>query len=201
MAPRFAPVHQRHSSSGKAYTLVELLISVAIGAVVIGSVAMYSLSQFRSNATQDLRVQQKDVANRAANWIDSEVRRASGFNNSSNTTAGSGCPIPTGTSLVVSMLVPGSTTLWVSYFSPTGTTVGNVVRCGPPVVCSGSACSLDTAAPATSTYLVASNARLQVITPANLNTAVRQISYTLTVRNLSVESTITRSVFAGAPTY
>jgi Tfp pilus assembly protein PilW len=180
---------------------VELLISVAIGAVVIGSVAMYSLSQFRSNATQDLRVQQKDVANRAANWIDSEVRRASGFNNSSNTTAGSGCPTPTGTSLVVSMLVPGSTIPRVSYFSPTGTTVGNVVRCGPPVVCtSGSACSLNTAATATSTYLVASNGRLEV-TPAATGTAVRQISYTLTVRNLSVESTITRSVFAGAPTY
>jgi Tfp pilus assembly protein PilW len=201
MAPRFTPVQQRHSNGAKAYTLVELLISALIGAVVIGSVARYSVSQFRSNATQDLRVQRNDDANRTANWIDSELARASGFDNSSDTTSGSGCPTPTGTSLVMSMRVPGSTIPRVSFFSPTGTAVGNVVRCGPPVVCtSGAACALNTAATATSSYLVASNARL-VVTPAATGTAVRQISYTLTVGDLPVQSSITRSVFAGAPTY
>jgi Tfp pilus assembly protein PilW len=195
MAPRSTPVHHRHSSTSQGFTIVELVIAAAIGAVVIGSVAAYTLIEFRSNATQDLNLQLSDEGKRAADWIDSEISRASGFDNIVTT----GCTPPTGTSLVMSLHSPGTATTEVSYFSPTGTNLGNVVRCGPPVVCiSGSACGLDTAG-TNATYLVVSNARLSVGTTLS-GTAVRQITYTLTVQQSSQSSTITRTSFAGAPT-
>ena len=89
----------------------------------------------------------------------------------------------------------------MSFFSPTGTCVGNVVRCGPPVGCnSATACAINTTATNPSTYLVASRARLAVSTSFS-STAIRQISYSITVQNLPELSTTSRSGFAGAPTY
>jgi Tfp pilus assembly protein PilW len=197
MAPRSTTVHHRHSSNSQGFTIVELVIAAAIGAVVIGSVAAYTLIEFRSNATQDLNLQLSDEGKRAADWIDTEISRASGFDNTTVT----GCTAPTGTSLVVSMRIPGAAIPEVSFFSPTGSNVGDVVRCGPPVVCtSGTACVIDTAATTPSTYLVASRARLAVNTTLS-STAIRQISYTITVQNLPQLSTTSRSGFAGAPTY
>ena len=52
------------ASSG--FTLVELLITAVFGAVVIGSVAQYQISQMRSDATQELNLQLREEANRAA---------------------------------------------------------------------------------------------------------------------------------------
>ena len=78
--------------------------------------------------------------------------------------------------------------------------LGNVVRCGPPVVCTnGTACALDTAGAAT-TYLVASNARVAV-TPTPTATPVRALTYTLTVGNGAITSVINRPAVAGAPSY
>jgi Tfp pilus assembly protein PilW len=178
------------------FTLVELLITAVFGAVVIGSVAQYQISQMRSDATQELNLQLREEANRAAAWIDSEISRASGFDN----TVAANCTAPSGTSLRFSVRTQSNagTVREVSYFSPTGTAVVNVVRCGPPVVCtSNSACGLDLTA-ANATYLVASNARLGFTTTLD-GTARRALSYTLTTQSGAVEHTITRQAFAGAP--
>lgn len=182
------------ASSG--FTLVELLITAVFGAVVIGSVAQYQISQMRSDATQELNLQLREEANRAAAWIDSEISRASGFDN----TVAANCTAPTGTSLRFSVRTQNNagTVREVSFFSPTGTAVGNVVRCGPPVVCtSNRACGLDLAA-ANATYLVASNARLGFTTTLG-GTATRSLTYTLTTESGAVTHTITRQAFAGAP--
>ena len=89
----------------------------------------------------------------------------------------------------------------MSFFSPTGTSVGNVVRCGPPVGCnSATACAINTTATNPSTYLVASRARLAVSTSVS-STAIRQISYSITVQNLPELSSTSSSDFAGAVTY
>lgn len=184
------------ASSG--FTLVELLITAVFGAVVIGSVAQYQISQMRSDATQELNLQLREEANRAAAWIDSEISRASGFDN----TVAANCTAPTGTSLRFSVRTQpdaAGAVREVSFFSPTGTALGNVVRCGPPVVCtSNRACGLDLAA-ANATYLVASNARLAVT--SNLGSdPVRELTYTLTSRpGANQDPTITRQAFAGAP--
>ncbi len=180
------------------FTLVELLITAVFGAVVIGSVAQYQISQLRSDATQELNLQLREEANRAAAWIDSEISRASGFDN----TVAANCTAPTGTSLRFSVRTQpdaAGAVREVSFFSPTGTALGNVVRCGPPVVCtSNRACGLDLAA-ANATYLVASNARLAVT--SNLGSdPVRELTYTLTSRpGANQDPTITRQAFAGAP--
>jgi prepilin-type N-terminal cleavage/methylation domain-containing protein len=187
MRPR--PTHAR------GFTLVELLVTAVLGAVVIGSVAAYNISQLRSDTTQEINLQLRLEANRAAAWIDGEINRAAGFDN----TAASGCTAPTGTALVLSMRSPDGATAEVSYFSPTGTATGSVVRCGPPVVCSnGTACELDTGA-ANVTYLVASDARLAV-NPALSATPVRQLNYTLTIQEGTLSTAITRPGYAGAPT-
>lgn len=198
MAHRFSSLTHRHFSNGdRGFSLVELLIAATIGAVVLGAVVTYSVLQFRSNANQELLVQLNSDSNRAGDWIASEIGRASGFDN----TVVSGCSAPTGTSLVVSMRVPNAAIAEVSYFSPTGTNVGNVVRCGPPVVCtSGTACRIDTTATTPATYLVASNARLAVSTTLS-GTAVRQIAYTLTLGVSPLQLTTSLRGFAGAPTY
>jgi hypothetical protein len=104
MAPRITPVQQRHPSNSLGYTIVELVISAAIGVMVIGSVSVYTLIEFLSNPTQDLNLQLNDEAERATDWIDTEISRAPGFDNN----AVIGCTVPTGTSLVVSMRVPGA---------------------------------------------------------------------------------------------
>lgn len=183
------------------FTLVELLITAVFGAVVIGSVAQYQISQLRSDATQELNLQLREEANRAAAWIDSEISRASGFDN----TVAANCTTPSGTSLRFSVRTqsadpddPDDVVREVSFFSPTSTAVGNVVRCGPPVVCtSNTACGLDLAA-ANATYLVATNARLEFTTTLD-GTARRTLTYTLTTQRGAVEHTITRQAFAGAP--
>lgn len=178
------------------FTLVELLITAVFGAVVIGSVAQYQISQLRSDATQELNLQLREEANRAAAWIDAEISRASGFDN----TVAANCTAPTGTSLRFSVRTQSNagTVREVSFFSPTGTAVGNLVRCGPPVVCtSNTACGLDLAA-ANATYLVASNARLGFTTTLG-GTATRSLTYTLTTESGAVTNTITRQAFAGAP--
>ena len=178
------------------FTLVELLITSVFGAVVIGSVAQYQISQLRSDATQELNLQLREEANRAAAWIDAEISRASGFDN----TVAANCTAPTGTSLRFSVRTQSNagTVREVSFFSPTGTAVGNLVRCGPPVVCtSNTACGLDLAA-ANATYLVASNARLGFTTTLG-GTATRSLTYTLTTASGAVTNTITRQAFAGAP--
>lgn len=178
------------------FTLVELLITAVFGAVVIGSVAQYQISQMRSDATQELNLQLREEANRAAAWIDSEISRASGFDN----TVAANCTAPSGTSLRFSVRTQSNagTVREVSFFSPTGTAVGNVVRCGPPVVCtSNTACGLDLAA-ANATYLVASNARLGFTTTLG-GTSTRSLTYTLTTQSGDVEHIITRQAFAGAP--
>lgn len=178
------------------FTLVELLITSVFGAVVIGSVAQYQISQLRSDATQELNLQLREEANRAAAWIDAEISRASGFDN----TVAANCTAPTGTSLRFSVRTQSNagTVREVSFFSPTGTAVGNLVRCGPPVVCtSNTACGLDLAA-ANATYLVASNARLGFTTTLG-GTATRSLTYTLTTESGAVTKTITRQAFAGAP--
>ncbi|MDI9407503.1 MAG: hypothetical protein QM522_12435 [Chitinophagaceae bacterium] len=178
------------------FTLVELLITSVFGAVVIGSVAQYQISQLRSDATQELNLQLREEANRAAAWIDAEISRASGFDN----TVAANCTAPTGTSLRFSVRTQSNagTVREVSFFSPTGTAVGNLVRCGPPVVCtSNTACGLDLAA-ANATYLVASNARLGFTTTLG-GTATRSLTYTLTTESGAVTNTITRQAFAGAP--
>lgn len=176
---------------------MELVISAAIGVMVIGSVSVYTLIEFLSNPTQDLNLQLSDEGERATDWIDTEISRASGFDNN----AVIGCTVPTGTSLVVSMRVPGAAIPEVSFFSPTRTNLGNVVRCGPPVVCTiGTAFAINTTATNPSTYLVASRARLAVSTSLR-STAIRQISYSITVQNLPELSSTSSSDFAGAVTY
>ena len=185
---------RRLPSSG--FTLVELLITAVLGSVVIGSLAAYSLSQLRSDANQELNLQLRLEANRAAGWIDSEFNRASGF----TSTAVTDCSVPAGTSAVVSMGIPGTAGSVVTFYSPTGTTLGNVARCGRPVVCtSGAACELDPTG-AVTTYLIASNARLTV-TPAPTATPVRALTYTLTLGNGAITSVINRPAVAGAPSY
>jgi Tfp pilus assembly protein PilW len=186
--------HLPPTSAG--FTVVELLITAVFGAVVIGSVAQYQISQIRSDATQELSLQLRQEANRAAAWIDSEISRASGFDN----TVEASCTAPAGTSLRFSVRTQSNagTVREVSYFSPTGTAVGNVVRCGPPVVCtSNTACGLDLAG-ANATYLVASNARLGFTSTLD-GTPRRSLTYTLTTQSGSVQHTITRQAFAGAP--
>ena len=58
MRPR--PTHAR------GFTLVELLVTAVLGAVVIGSVAAYNISQLRSDTTQEINLQLRLEANRAA---------------------------------------------------------------------------------------------------------------------------------------
>jgi Tfp pilus assembly protein PilW len=175
---------------------VELLITAVLGSVVIGAITTLQLSELRATTTQDLSLQLRQEANLAAGWIDSEIQRASGFDN----TVAANCTAPAGTSLSFSMPTQANagTVREVSFFSPTGTAVGNVVRCGPPVVCTANtACALDLAA-ANVTYLVASNARLDVTSPLD-GTARRTLTYTLTTRPGVVAPDITRQAFAGAP--
>jgi Tfp pilus assembly protein PilW len=184
-------------TASAGFTLVELLITAVFGAVVIGGVAQYQISQLRSDATQELNLQLREEANRAAAWIDAEISRASGFDN----TVAANCTAPTGTSLSFSVRTQtnAGTVREVSFFSPTGTAVGNVVRCGPPVVCtSNTACALDLAA-ANATYLVASNTRLGFTSTLDA-TPRRALTYTLTNRpGANQNPTITRQAFAGAP--
>ena len=183
---------QRHVSG---FTLVELLVTIAAGVVVLGGTVFFSLSQIRSDAILQRNLQLRLEANRAASWIDSEISRASGFDN----IAATGCSAPTGTTLIVSLRAAESAAR-VSYYSPTGSVVGNVVRCGPPVVCTGgTACVLDTTGSAT-TYLVASNARFEV-TPTPTATPVRSLSYTISIVNGDITSVINRPAAAGAPAY
>jgi prepilin-type N-terminal cleavage/methylation domain-containing protein len=181
----------------QGFTLVELLVTAVLGSVVIGAITTLQLSELRVSTGQDLSLQLRQEANRAAAWIDSEISRASGFDN----TVAASCTAPSGTSLRFSVRTQpnsGGTMREVSFFSPTGTAVGNVVRCGPPVVCTANtACALDLAA-ANVTYLVASNARLDVTSPLD-GTARRTLTYTLTTRPGVVAPDITRQAFAGAP--
>jgi prepilin-type N-terminal cleavage/methylation domain-containing protein len=180
----------------QGFTLVELLVTAVLGSVVIGAITTLQLSELRLSTGQDLSLQLRQEANRAAAWIDSEISRASGFDN----TVAPNCTAPAGTSLSFSMRTQANagTVREVSFFSPTGTAVGNVVRCGPPVVCtSNTACALDLAA-ANATYLVASNARLTVTSTLGA-TPVRALTYALTSQSGDVVQTITRQAFAGAP--
>ena len=180
----------------QGFTLVELLVTAVLGSVVIGAITTLQLSELRVSTGQDLSLQLRQEANRAAAWIDSEISRASGFDN----TVAASCSAPAGTSLRFSVRTQpnAGTVREVSFFSPTGTAVGNVARCGPPVVCTANtACALDLAA-ANVTYLVASNARLNVTTPLD-GTARRTLTYTLTTLPGVVDPDITRQAFAGAP--
>lgn len=180
----------------QGFTLVELLVTAVLGSVVIGAITTLQLSELRLSTGQDLSLQLRQEVNRAAAWIDSEISRASGFDN----TVAPNCTAPAGTSLSFSMTTQANagTVREVSFFSPTGTAVGNVVRCGPPVVCtSNTACALDLAA-ANATYLVASNARLTVTSTLGA-TPVRALTYALTSQSGDVVQTITRQAFAGAP--
>lgn len=196
--PRATFPPQRPAAAA-GFTLVELLITTVVGSLLIGAITTLQLSELRVTNTQDLSLQLRQEANRAAAWIDSEISRASGFDN----TAAANCSAPAGTSLSFSVRTQsnsGGTMREVSFFSPTGTAVGNVVRCGPPVVCtSNTACALDLAA-ANATYLVASNARLTVTsTPTLGSTPVRALTYALTSQSGDVVQTLTRQAFAGAP--
>ncbi len=195
--PRATLPTQRPSAAG-GFTLVELLITAVIGSLVIGAITTLQLSELRATTSQDLSLQQRQEANRAAAWIDSEIQRAAGFDN----TQATGCSPPTNTSLLLSMrsVTADNQTVRVSYYSPTGTAVGPVARCGPPVVCAGGgrACELD-AAGTTATYLVADNARLTLASPVS-SSLVRQINYTLTLQSGAISTAINRPGVAGAPT-
>jgi Tfp pilus assembly protein PilW len=193
--PRAILPPQRPAAAG-GFTLVELLITAVVGSLVIGAITTLQLSELRATTAQDLSLQQRQEANRAAAWIDSEISRASGFDN----TVAASCSAPAGTSLRFSVRTQpnAGAVREVSFFSPTGTAVGNVARCGPPVVCTANtACALDLAA-ANVTYLVASNARLDVTSPLD-GTARRTLTYTVTTRPGVVAPDITRQAFAGAP--
>jgi type II secretory pathway pseudopilin PulG len=235
MAPCFSSRSFRPSHHGGGFTLVELLIATSIGVVLIGTVASYSVVQLRSNATQEQIVQRRGASERTADWIDGQMKMVSGFDNNldNSPTVTGNCKAPTGLTQVVSMPLPkvpvtGTETIpttpkipRVYFYSPTGTNLGNVVRCGPPVDCvNGKGCEFNTdltakdkqgndrtvvAAAATSTpasYLVASNARLEVsgVSPSP-TTPVRQITYTLTTGTSPVQTTITRKAYAGVPQY
>lgn len=190
------------TSRSAGFTLMEVLITVVIGSLMFTAATQVYLSQVRSDMLLDTTLLLRQQANRAARWIDSEAFRASGFDNVDATN----CTAPTGTSLRFSMRVPNpdnpGSVVRVSFYSPTGTTFGNVVRCGPPVECpSGTACrlNLDPAA-AAAVYLVSSNAQLSV-NPAPGATPVRSVRYTLDLRSRDISSQLTRSAFAGAPDF
>jgi len=188
------------TSRSAGFTLVEVLITVVIGSLMFTAVTQVYLSQVRSDMLLDTTLLLRQQANRAARWIDSEAFRASGFDNVNATN----CTAPTGTSLRFSMLIPNpdnpATVVRVSFYSPTGTTFGNVVRCGPPVECpSGTACALAIAETPV-VYLVSGNAQLSV-DPAPGATPVRSIRYTLNLRSRDISTELTRSAFAGAPDF
>lgn len=188
------------TSRSAGFTLVEVLITVVIGSLMFTAATQVYLSQVRSDMLLDTTLLLRQQANRAARWIDSEAFRASGFDNVNATN----CTAPAGTSLRFSMRVPDpdnpASVVRVSFYSPTGSTFGNVVRCGPPVLCpSGTACALAiTGAPVV--YLVSGNAQLSV-NPAPGATPVRSIRYTLNLRSRDISTELTRSAFAGAPDF
>ena len=103
MAPRITPVQQHHPSNSLGFTIVELVISAAIGVVGIGSLSFYTLMEFLNNPTQDVNLQLSDEGERAT---DGSISRSAVPPDS--TKAVIGCTVPTGTSLVVSMRVPGA---------------------------------------------------------------------------------------------
>jgi Tfp pilus assembly protein PilW len=194
--PRAILPPQRPAAAG-GFTLVELLITAVVGSLVIGAITTLQLSELRIATSQDLNLQLRQEANRAAAWIDSEMQRAAGFDN----TAAAGCSAPSGTSLLMSMrsVTADNQSVRVSYYTPTGTAFGPVARCGPPVVCGGggSACELSTSGSVV--YLVADNARLSLATAVS-SSLVRQINYTLSLQSGGVNATISRPGVAGAPT-
>ena len=185
-----------HPATG--FSLVELLITVVLGSLAVGAVGRVYLSQVRSDSQLDTVLLLRQQANRAARWIDSEAFRASGFDRQN----ASGCTAPGNTSLSFSMRIPDPdnpvNVLRVSYYSPDASNFGNVVRCGPPVVCpSGTACFLDiTAAPVT--YLVSGDTQLNAVLDAN---STRSVRYTLRLRSRDIDTDLTRTAFAGAPDF
>lgn len=185
-------------SSG--FSLVELLITVLLGSLALGAVIRVYLSQVRSDSQLDTVLLLRQQANRAARWIDSEAFRASGFDGVN----ASGCTAPNGTSLSFSMRIPDPdnppNVVRVSFYSPGGTNFGNLVRCGPPVVCpAGTACFLDIGA-APVVYLVSGDTQLSV-NPVPGTNPVRSVRYTLNLRSRDINTDLTRSAFAGAPDF
>lgn len=192
--PRF----RHHSLRTSGFTLVEVLITFVIGSLILGAVTSVHLSQVRTETVLDTSLLLRQQANRAARWIDNEAFRAYAFDSVNAT----GCTPPSGSALRFSMRIPDpdNPNVRVSFYSPGGSTYGNVVRCGPPVVCTnGTACALDSAA-APVTYLVTSDAQLSV-NPALGSSPVRSVRYTLDLRSRDINTDLTRSAFAGAPDF
>lgn len=191
--------HSRLQQAGTSgFTLVEVLITFVIGSLVLGAATSVHLSQVRTETVLDTTLLLRQQANRAARWIDNEAFRAYAFDSVNAT----GCTPPSGSALRFSMRIPDpdNPNLRVSFYSPGGSTYGNVVRCGPPVVCTdGTACALDSAATPV-TYLVTSDAQLSV-NPALGSSSVRSVRYTLNLRSRDINTELTRSAFAGAPDF
>lgn len=163
--------------SGKGFTLVELLITISIGLVVVGTLGSLLVSEIRTGINQELSQRSKEDFTRITALIDADISEGSQLAFPGNL---NGCSGAAGTSLV-SISVPYGfdatnnrpNTSTIVYFAKSD---GTLSRCGPLFQANGSLNHGTTP----------SIADINPRTELSINTtesSSSQLSYTITIRS------------------
>lgn len=172
----------KHRSKG--FTILELLITAAIGAVIIGTIASVIVSQTREGLVIERSQRAREDMNRLALFLDNEISEGdlvtpaatlSGCTNSGNSVFSIRIPYWSGNT---------RTSTTSQYYVDASS---NLRRCGPPISSDGelnhSGTRIDS--------ILSSNTNL---TQGNATTAAaRSISYTISIADGSGNTILTRS--------
>lgn len=179
------------SGSGAGFTLLELLISLALGSLIFSTLASMIVAHIRSTSVSELAAQVRNDSNRIDYFIQTEAAEAASI----GTAVIANCPAVGGGAALFNFNVPVNTgraddlTNVVRIFYYTAN--GNLRRCGPPILANG---RLNyTGAPVDS--IVSTNTTVTLQTVANnaqCGGAVltnRQVPYRLVFNDLTVSGT------------
>ncbi|MCT0224850.1 type II secretion system protein J [Synechococcus sp. CS-1328] len=130
-------LHRHHknspSASARAFTLMELLMAAAIGAVILAVAAKVLIGDVRSSSNQEAIQRLRDHWGRVNYFVDTEVREGL----SVSLTAGSGgCASVTNPLLTITVPAPGTVSgiSTIHYYNQNG----DLWRCGPDIADNGS---------------------------------------------------------------
>ncbi len=179
-----------NSSVLTGFTLVELMISVVIGALLIGGVATALIAHIRSTLNLEFSQQIQNDLSRLTFFLETEVREGSAISTTA-TTPVANCGAASGTTSLFTIIVPqlnaqgfSLPTSTIDYYaSGTGNTA-SLVRCGPPINNNG---TLNFAGTSTATT-ISTNTTLTV-TSSNSTS----VTYSLTLRDPGGSRSVTRT--------
>jgi prepilin-type N-terminal cleavage/methylation domain-containing protein len=123
---------RKHGLNHQGFTLVEICVAMAVGSVLVMSLAQYSLSAARSQKSQNLSNEFNEVMGVVGQALSTESTCTATLGNIANPVA-SGSPVP----LVMSRPIGGSQTLLATGSLPSGLnilsiTAGTPTVMGPP---------------------------------------------------------------------